>query len=285
MKFTLSIRIHLGANVLDNGQLELVRKILCVQAPAWTKGLHVYEDRKRYPVDSAIPGALTDEVRRISTECGPLYHYLVERYPGGDHRVTGTAEIRGSDLSFVIYLQHDERLLPLQLSGARIFSNWVTIAVRRVKVEGIPAAQWAYTVFRAFCDKLCVLHGYATMQGEYYKKNMPTGDQELQDVTGDTSRGLCGLYWLNFFGTPYRDFIGKERLLSAPAHRVEEVDEGVLVQLDPNPKAWNTPEYKEKERAVLDHIGPEHFFLKERGYEGTVTPDLVAWLERTGRWQ
>ena len=40
------------------------------------------------------------------------------------------------------------------------------------------------------------------------------------DPLGATQIGLPGLFWLNFFGRRYRDFVGADRLGSAPAPRV-----------------------------------------------------------------
>lgn len=42
-------------------------------------------------------------------------------------------------------------------------------------------------------------------------------------------------YWLNFFGPELIEKFGKEKLLSTPAYRVEELDDGILIIVTPVP--------------------------------------------------
>ena len=78
------------------------------------------------------------------------------------------------------------------------------------------------------------------------------------------ARFLPGLFTVNFLGEAYCELIGRERLLTAPAMRAELVDSGALLVLGQDPAEWDTPPRRDAEQAVLDHIGREHFFLKDR---------------------
>lgn len=111
------------------------------------------------------------------------------------------------------------------------------------------------------------------MTKEWNAKNMEL-ERGARAIGGDISRYLPGLYWLNFFGEPYRKLIGKERLLSAPAHEIVEVDAGVLVCLAERPESWDSPEYKAVENRVLDHLGREYFFDRNDTERKTVAPDF-----------
>jgi hypothetical protein len=51
----------------------------------------------------------------------------------------------------------------------------------------------------------------------------------------DFARYLPGVFAANFFGPPYVELIGRERLMAAPASQVASVDDGVLVALDDDP--------------------------------------------------
>jgi hypothetical protein len=50
----------------------------------------------------------------------------------------------------------------------------------------------------------------------------------------DVRRFLPGIYWLNVFGRPYRDLIGRGWLLSAPAAPVEQSGSQVIIQAYPD---------------------------------------------------
>jgi hypothetical protein len=42
---------------------------------------------------------------------------------------------------------------------------------------------------------------------------------------------LPGIYWANFFGQPYIDFFGGEKLLATPCHEVREINENLILLL------------------------------------------------------
>jgi hypothetical protein len=91
-----------------------------------------------------------------------------------------------------------------------------------------------------------------------------------------TQKDLQGLYWLNFFGAPYVDLIGRERLLSAPAYEVKAVGDGVLLVLDSDADAWQSEEYQRREQHVIEHLGKQYFFSRHDPERKTVAPDFAA---------
>jgi hypothetical protein len=59
--------------------------------------------------------------------------------------------------------------------------------------------------------------------------------------------------WLTILGPEQVESLGRDRLLEAPAHRVEALDSGaVLILLETNPNAWD--EHAETYRAVTEHL-------------------------------
>ena len=112
----------------------------------------------------------------------------------------------------------------------------------------------------------------ACMADEFNAKNAVTEDGGYAGIGRDLARYLPGVYWVNFYGQAYCDFTGRDRLLSAPAYATREVGGGVLVRLSERPQDWNTPEYKDRERRFLDHVGREHFFEREDPDKPTKSP-------------
>jgi len=88
------------------------------------------------------------------------------------------------------------------------------------------------------------------------------------------SRALPGLYWINYLGPPYVELIGRQRLLAAPAWSVRALGDGVLVQTDEVPELWDSAGYRERERRIMHHLGPAHFFAKDQAQQRLLAPDF-----------
>ena len=76
------------------------------------------------------------------------------------------------------------------------------------------------------------------------------------------------------------NLMGRDRLLSAPAYEVREVDEGVLLALSEDPRIWSSAEYKAIEHRVVDHLGKEYFFSRDEPERKTIAPDFNPTLPR-----
>lgn len=110
---------------------------------------------------------------------------------------------------------------------------------------------------------------------EYDSKNMSREGGGVQAIGIDVSKYLPGIYWLNFFGKPYRVLIGQERLLTCPAQSVQQLDDGVLVSLSTDPTEWDSSEYRDRERRVIEHLGNQYFFDRNNREQSTVAPPFV----------
>ncbi len=98
---------------------------------------------------------------------------------------------------------------------------------------------------RKLYEYLSPIYGF----GEYGIgwREIPSEDE----ILSGNIRHLC---WANFFSPAFVQKIGREKLLSAPAWKVEELnDGGILLVLAPNPMNINEVDKKKKE--VEKHLG------------------------------
>jgi hypothetical protein len=88
------------------------------------------------------------------------------------------------------------------------------------------------------------------------------------------SEGLSGLFWRNFFGPPFVRLFG-ERLASLPEDCRKSLGEGlVLVQPYELPTEAGTGSGGARERALIEHLGPECFYDHEHHTPPTRRPVL-----------
>ena len=116
-----------------------------------------------------------------------------------------------------------------------------------------------------------MLYAHGRLSAEWYAKNMLL-DGGLRAIGVDMSRYLPGLYWLNWFGAPYCELMGRERLLSAPAFDAIALGDGVLLQVDERPDDWDSSDTRYAR--VLEHVGDRYFFLRNNPGRRTVAPDF-----------
>ncbi|NNC06965.1 hypothetical protein HJC10_29460 [Corallococcus exiguus] len=116
-----------------------------------------------------------------------------------------------------------------------------------------------------------------------------SGDESLKETDG---AGLRELSWLNVFGPKLVETVGRERVLSTPAHLVEELPNGaVLLVLRPTPADFASEEARVAQARAHVHLRPELDFdtvlrtLRERSaalapVEPRFHPDLAPLLSR-----
>jgi hypothetical protein len=107
------------------------------------------------------------------------------------------------------------------------------------------------------------------------KRLVPDGIGLLETFTvRDYSEGLAGLFWRNFFGPPFVRLFG-ERLTSLPEDcRKSLGDKLVLVQPYELPTEAGTEHGNARERALIEHLGPECFYDHEHHTRPTRLPVL-----------
>jgi hypothetical protein len=270
---SLHIRLHPSHSLLAKGALTEVGRILHHILPRWSRKLRVRIDTgSREWFDASKPDKLDGAVRRL-IQPGRTYKALVKRYGVGEYeRETGNASLTGDYSSVYVFLSLDDWLFMPQ-QDRQLFGNDISIWVERKDVEGMPAAQWIAGAFAKLCQMMDFMYGFAYHNGEYYSKNM---DAVRGGAIGvDPSRYLPGLYWLNFFGKPYVQLIGKKRLMTTPGAVTKKLPAGVLVQFGTEPLAWSTSKYRTTIEEALDHIGRQYFFDRRNKKRQTFAPPFV----------
>jgi hypothetical protein len=271
---SLHIRLHPSHSLLAKGAIAEVERILHKILPRWSRKLRARLDtRSREWFDASKPGKLDSAVRRLN-QPGRTYKALVKRYgPGKYDREIGHATLTGDYSGVYVFLSLDDWLFMPQ-QDRQLFGNSISISVERKEVEGIPAAQWLANAFGEICEMIDFIFGFAYCNGEYYSKNMDT-TQGYAAIGVDPSKYLPGLYWIDFFGKPYVELIGKKQLMTTPAALIKEIKNGVLVQFGDDPKVWRTREYRTTIEEALDHIGRQYFFDRRNIKRQTFAPPFV----------
>lgn len=89
------------------------------------------------------------------------------------------------------------------------------------------------------------------------------------------SRGLAGLAHRTVLGPELVAMLGEERLARLPASQAERRGDGRwLLSTTDDPLDWTFERWCPEEAAVIEALGPEHFFDPETGRLPTVMPTL-----------
>ena len=113
---------------------------------------------------------------------------------------------------------------------------------------------------------------YASLKSsaEHYDKNMfqfkrriteKASSTEVKAVGGSQLRGIPGIYWGNYFSSFYVDWFGRKKFDSLPCVEKKWFDDGsIFFTIAETPFDWDTPEAREMEKAVKEHLGVKAFF-------------------------
>jgi hypothetical protein len=90
------------------------------------------------------------------------------------------------------------------------------------------------------------------------------------------------IYWVTIFGKPYVDFFSRERLLSAPAYRVQELKDGsILIRLTefPDGSPEEVSAYQVQKTLVKNHLNSDAFFDLTKGADHKYSVPDFSWRE------
>jgi len=105
-------------------------------------------------------------------------------------------------------------------------------------------------------------------------------EKHLFVTTHDLNKYVPDVYWTTVFGAPYVKLFSREKLLSAPAHRVEELENGsVVLQLTPDLSDTATDEaaFENVRKAVKDHLSSDAFLDARKGTEYRYAVPEFVW--------
>lgn len=234
-------------------QLDALQQTIDELLPSWSVGLRVARD------ENSPNGIVVGRADRLFS----CIHQVARPKRG-----MGSAVLTGSYEGVSFFLTHCEGEPPPEL-------NELTIEVYGPPtVEGQPTSAWARAFFEAMTVRLPISYGNVHSAEEFAAKNMIDDETGVRAVGRLLGKSLPGLYWLNYFGRPYVDLMGRERLLSAPAYEAKPAGDGVLVMLDASPESWQTIAYRHREQATLAHLGKQFFFSHSDPDRKTIAPDF-----------
>lgn len=269
----IDVGVFLRRSLLEDAVLTDFQTIIRQIAPMWAAALRICEHGSpEIPIDITHPGALGEVVKPHALKRGPGYEELARTYGAGPYlRQNGIVELHGTDDSIIIVLSVDEWVFAPS-SGRWFFANSISIQVGAVRVDGMDASLWARQCLSLICERLSPIWAKAHTIQEYASKNISREGGGLEAVGLDVSKYLPGIYWLNFFGKPYCDLIGQQRLLTCPAEGVQELDNGVHISLSAQPTEWDTEWYRARETQIVEHLGPQYFFDRRNPTRTTAAP-------------
>ena len=82
-------------------------------------------------------------------------------------------------------------------------------------------------------------------------------------ATQDMKRGIPDLAWRTYFGQVYAEVIGRGRLLSCPADKVEEAEGGLIAVTLTSRAGGSYAEYESARHTAKTHIGLDVFWPRE----------------------
>lgn len=105
-------------------------------------------------------------------------------------------------------------------------------------------------------------------------------DVHLFIVTHHLNKFLPDIYWTTVFGKPYVQLFSRERLLSCPAYRVKELDNGsIVVQLTPELKDITAEEaaFERVRQEARNHLNNDAFFDLAKGLDHRYRVPEFVW--------
>ena len=214
------------------------------------------------------------------------FHFLPNRWgiyePLRHHFSLSTLEeaIRTWELSYYVKRTAAPKLessINMQYGLHRMHSTW-TIALKKVKdfeqpsfCQLLESAAGTFSADFGFIHKITdaeVPRGSANDSISFLDRAHT--EKHLFLFTLLLNKCLPDIYWMTVFGRPYVDLFSRERLLSCPAYRVKELDNGsVVVQLTPELKDITVEEaaFERVRQEARNHLNNDAFFDLAKGLD------------------
>lgn len=269
----LTITLCFEEAILGRSKIGRLQELLKSELSGWSSRLLMHRSGATdCVIDLEDPNSLFETLHGFGAKRGPIFHELIEKF-GGEDRLFGSAEIRGQNRSLIMTIRFDEQGFS-QSSGRWLWGNTITFDFLDYKPEcGSNTAVFLQHLFEKVANELQPTYGRAHCQAEYEAKNISTTGSTMA-IGVDASRYLPGLYWGNFFGPKYVEVMSKDALKNVDGHKVWLDEMGVVIYLGPDPSEWTSAEFSSRERVMLDQIGRQFFFDKERPESAYVAPNF-----------
>ncbi len=273
----MDVRFFLSETLLNEKHFEVLGIVLAEKASSWSSKLHIWRGRgeDNTPLNISDPKSIYEPIRTALLERGPTYHKLLkEKEVAPKQRNSGSIGIKGKNTSLGLVVGVDD--YPLwPLAGRYNWGNYISFHIGSSVIEGAyKAHEWVSEVFCFLCEKLPVVYAHAQCSADYFNKNIDASNGGRRAVGIDFAKCLPGVYWLNYFGEPYAELMGKNKLLSANVFEAKEINKGVSIQISESPQHWHEKNYQNSEKNFLKHIGDQYFFSKQSPNRKTIAPEF-----------
>jgi hypothetical protein len=235
----------------------------------------VYErDRTAVDVDLRDPMAVHAAVVQKGSARGPVFQDLTSTEGRPRHpRRFGDVMLRGRTSRTWLKVRFDEYVPAMPMGDKWLFSNSVSFSTTRSRLASTQAHEWIRALLYTLASGSDVLRGAAWDDDEFRASNLHDGEEGVWALGRDVRRSLPGLFWLNAFGPPYVDLIGRATFDTVPAS-VAHVGSSVVVELYPSPGDWATASGSEARNRVLGHVGRRFFYDRKALNLETFAPDF-----------
>jgi hypothetical protein len=125
--------------------------------------------------------------------------------------------------------------------------------------------QRSLELFSTWVETLCADFALFATQAEWQAKNVREQYMEKDGsidpwkvFARNITEGLPGVYWCTYFGPPFVEWIGAEKLAHTPWLHASHVGQGYLLRRSDRPDSWEGE--AEQDRGLISHLGRARFF-------------------------
>jgi hypothetical protein len=249
----IRLSLYLDEPVFSENQLSALESLIADYLPGWGATYQLSEDDPKFGF-----------IRKDATQS--LFDAVNHHFPVKWGQ--SSAVLSSNHNNVVMFLDTSKTTLPPELNSIGI--EIVSAREPNAKSVTVRAAEF----FLGAVEQLSVRYGCGYDRSEFEAKNIIRNDNGVSAVGVRLGAAIPGLYWLNFFGTPYLDMIGSSRFLSLPAGSIIRRSSGIVIKLADDPDDWRTQDYRCAERKIVEHLGSDYFFNPEIPEQATQAPDF-----------
>jgi hypothetical protein len=271
----LHLEVHYGVDLASEpGPISnLCAALVALGFGSQARVLEYERDRGAVNVDLRDPVVVHRVVVEKGCARGPVFQGLASESGPRHPRRFGQVMLRGRTSRAWLGVRFDEYVPAMPIGDKWLFSNSVSFSTEKPRITSTPAHEWIRELLYHLVADSDVLWGAAWDSDEYRASNLHDDADGQWALGRDVRRSLPGLFWLNAFGSPYADMVGRDTLSTSPA-TTARVGSTAVVELYPSPGAWATASGRDTHERVLGHLGRRYFYDRQAPNQETTAPDF-----------
>lgn len=272
----LGFELNFAADLVTSDVIDRLQATLAALDTPFRHDMRVQgheNDRNVLQVEPDQHGALRAAIVKRGLARSGTYRELEASLPPSPYRRRfGFVEVRSKTPSTSVHVSFDEYVPAMPISGKWLFSNSIDGWTSKDEVGNLPRQDFVRRLCGALASAPSFLWGAARLGSEFEARNRPNEGTGGSGVLGrDMSRALPGVYWMNYFGGPYVDLIGRDVLAGCSAD-VAVRDTHIEVRAYPRPEDWSTDRGRQQHATLVAELGQHHFFDRSDPDRPTVAP-------------